>query len=61
MKKKSIIAKLKGFFERFFGIGDTSFAKEKQKVIYLIPEEQSNMVAEKTEIYDEHLKGPNGE
>ena len=33
-KKQTIIDKLKAFFERFFGIGDSSFAKKEEPVKY---------------------------
>ena len=33
-KKQTIIDKLKAFFERFFGIGDSSFAKKEEPVVY---------------------------
>ena len=46
-KKQTIIDKLKAFFERFFGIGDTSFAKiEKVNANYNYNAEPLMMVAE---------------
>ena len=45
-KKKGIIEKIKSFFERFFGIGDSSFIKESNE--YEISQMPS-MVAEKEE------------
>jgi len=46
-KKKGIIDKIKVFFERFFGIGDSSFSKNGfEKGVYTISTENSNMVAE---------------
>ena len=33
-KKQSIIDKLKAFFERFFGIGDSHFTKKEEAIIY---------------------------
>jgi len=46
-KKQTIIDKLKGFFERFFGIGDTSFSKSASpKEAYMIPSADTNMAAE---------------
>ena len=46
-KKQTIIDKLKAFFERFFGIGDSSFAKnEKAGEAYSYNQEPLPMVAE---------------
>jgi type I restriction enzyme R subunit len=46
-KKKGIIDKIKAFFERFFGIGDSSFRQNGfEKGAYMISTENSNMVAE---------------
>ena len=51
-KKQTIIDKLKAFFERFFGIGDSSFAKiEKVNANYNFSQEPLLMVAEEQEEY----------
>ena len=49
-KKQNVIDKLKGFFERFFGIGDASFTAEepKPKVVYDMTPSTYSMVAEPT-------------
>ena len=51
-KKQSIIDKLRGFFERFFGIGDTCFEKRTTQVSYLnsldVP---SAIVAESSDLW----------
>ena len=49
-KKQTIIDKLKGFFERFFGIGDTSFAK-KQDNVYTLPDTPAYQAAEEEGSY----------
>lgn len=49
-KKQTIIDKLKGFFERFFGIGDTSFTK-KQDNAYTLPDTPAYQAAEEEGTY----------
>lgn len=50
-KKENVIGKLKGFFEKFFGVGGVEFKADKV-VDYPLPEEGETlmMVAEKSEI-----------
>ncbi len=51
-KKQTIIDKLKAFFERFFGIGDSSFSKkDKPEVGYEMNPTPLQMVAEEPEKY----------
>ena len=50
-KKQTIIDKLKAFFERFFGIGDSSFAKKDTSSVYKINPEPLPMVAEEPAEY----------
>ena len=51
-KKQTIIDKLKAFFERFFGIGDSSFSKkDKSAVVYDINPAPMQMVAEEPAEY----------
>jgi type I site-specific deoxyribonuclease, hsdR family len=51
-KKQTIIDKLKAFFERFFGIGDSSFTKkDKPAVVYDMNPAPMQMVAEKPAEY----------
>lgn len=51
-KKQTIIDKLKAFFERFFGIGDSSFSKkDKPATVYDISSTPVQMVAEKPTEY----------
>lgn len=56
-KKQTIIDKLKAFFERFFGIGDSSFVKiEKVNANYNYSPEPLLMVAEEKAELSEELK-----
>ena len=56
-KKQTIIDKLKAFFERFFGIGDSSFTKiEKVEASYNYNPEPLLMVAEEKAELSEELK-----
>ena len=51
-KKQTIIDKLKAFFERFFGIGDSSFViEEKKDTAYDLKQASLPMVAEETAHY----------
>jgi len=51
-KKQTIIDKLKAFFERFFGIGDSSFSKkEKPATVYDLKPAPMQMVAEEPAEY----------
>ena len=57
-KKQTIIDKLKGFFEKFFGIGDPNFTKkEKSGVVYDTSSAPKQMVAEETEKYGSGKQG----
>ena len=56
-KKQTIIDKLKAFFERFFGIGESSFTKiEKTEASYNYSPEPLLMVAEEKAELSEELK-----
>ena len=51
-KKQTVIDKLKVFFERFFGLGNTSFTdQEKKPVVYDMTPPMLSMVAEPTGEY----------
>ena len=52
-KKQTIIEKLRAFYERFFGIGDSDFSKKEEPVIYDITPAPLQMVAEETKEYGE--------
>ena len=51
-KKQTIIDKLKAFFERFFGIGDSNFTKKAQAELYMFDPIPAEKVAEKSADYD---------
>ncbi len=52
-RKQTIIDKLKAFFERFFGIGDSTFTKiEEVNKTYKFDQETLPMVAEESDKYD---------